>query len=474
MVATGGLVVDNLRALKVGLDFTQAVEGVAIYWGALSEAQRQQYVQEITIDLVATNEAWREFTNPINSAVFAYLNTYETAVARGDLLEVARIRGQAVGAGLPEGLSLFLPELVLNKLARGLSWGSRVAGGIRDTTVARAISLGEQLHESGFVLRASKSIQGVKVGADLLARNSRVLLRNFGMAQRDVDALRFWAKRNNLLIAVRQRSALTLHWLSEYRAVLKPELVKIKNVDSIDTKYLGYLNVDEGSVVFREPLDRSLVQAKIRSAPPELRQAIAKRYGVRVKEWKKYEKQYKRWDGSLQNLGFDRQAQGINAPTVSRTRRFELGKSVDVHGGDEYYRIKIGDEHGVARRVTGDIDVVAITNLDGTVPSAAVRSKMYEELQAAIGMEHGETLSWLLNGEMLSSTQAGLLADHLPGRELLAVFGPDGGCRAAYFDPRLTIFNRQTGVAAATFIGAYTTPLERVTRYAGVSLARFY
>lgn len=89
-------------------------------------------------------------------------------------------------------------------------------------------------------------------------------------------------------------------------------------------------------------------------------------------------------------------------------------------------------------------------------------------------MQHGETLSWILKGELLSSTKAGLLADHLPGRELLAVFGPDGGCRAAYFDPKLTIFNQHTGEAAATFIGAYTTPFQLATRYAGVTLARFF
>jgi len=134
----------------------------------------------------------------------------------------------------------------------------------------------------------------------------------------------------------------------------------------------------------------------------------------------------------------------------------------------------IGDAHGTLRRVTGDIDVVAITLADGRVPDAAVRARLYEDLQEAIGMQHGETLSWILNGELLSKVKAGLLADHLPGRELLAVFGPDGGCRAAYFDPKLTIFNSQTGEAAATFIGAYSTPLQRAARYAGVSLARFY
>lgn len=473
LVAAGGIAVKNVQAYAVGVTFVRSVTGVAFFWAFLSDAQRRQFVDEIVLDVGATNAAWKEFTGGINSAVYSYLLTYVTAVAQGDLLRVAQLRGQAVGTGLPEGLSLFLPDLILNKVARGLSWGTRVAGGVKDSTVARAISLGEKVKESNLILKAAKAVQGARVGTDLLADGAKILRTQYGMAARDIGALRYWAQKNNLLIAVRQRSELTLKWLKE-KAVLKPELIKIKNVDEIDTHYLGYLAHDEGSVVFREPLDKKLVQAKIRSAPLEVREAIAKRYGQRVKEWKKYEKQYKSWSGTVQDLGFDKAAQGVAEKTKSKLRHFNLGEPVKVHGGGEYYRVMIGDAHGTLRRVTGDIDVVAITLADGRVPSAAVRARLYEDLQEAIGMQHGETLSWILNGELLSKVKAGLLADHLPGRELLAVFGPDGGCRAAYFDPKLTIFNSQTGEAAATFIGAYSTPLQRAARYAGVSLARFY
>jgi len=116
--------------------------------------------------------------------------------------------------------------------------------------------------------------------------------------------------------------------------------------------------------------------------------------------------------------------------------------------------------------------VVAITLADGRIPDALTRAALYDDLIAAIGMQHGETLSWILNGELLSSVKAGLLGDHLPGRELLAIFGPDGAARAGFIDPHLTVFNQATGEAAATFIGAYSTPLERVGRYLSLNLAK--
>ena len=475
LVASGGVVVNTGRAFGVGVNFVNSEIMLNQYWYTLSPAEKQAFAEDIATDLAATNEAWKEFHDAIagvNGAVFTYFAKSQAALQRGDLLELARIRGERFGTALPETLSLFGPAVVLNKVARGLAWGSRAAGGITKTSVATVLSLGEKLNEAGFVLKASKGIKGAVAGSDLLANGAEILRTKFGMARRDIDALTYWAKRNNLLIAVRQRSELSLKWLRE-KAVLKPELVKIKNVDEIDARYLGYLANDEGSVILREPIDHKLFQARVRSAPPELRKAIAKRYGVRVEEWQKYEKKYMAWNGKVVDLGFDEAAQGIPGPKKAKPRKFELVRQ-DVHGTKNYYQVKIADDRGVLRRVTGDIDIVAITLADGRLPSAAIRSQLYQDLMEAVGMQHGETLSWILEGELLSTKKASLLADHLPGRELLAVFGGDGGCRAAFFDPRLTIFDQANGEIHATFIGAYSTPLERASRYAGVALARFF
>ncbi len=52
------------------------------------------------------------------------------------------------------------------------------------------------------------------------------------------------------------------------------------------------------------------------------------------------------------------------------------------------------------------------------------RSKVYEYLSDLIGIEHGETPSWIKNGEIIFQAKAKILADAIPGGEALAVFGP--------------------------------------------------
>jgi len=168
------------------------------------------------------------------------------------------------------------------------------------------------------------------------------------------------------------------------------------------------------------------------------------------------------------DIGFDKGAQRAGSKGTD-LRKFHLDE-VRTASGRKYYRVQISDQRGVLKGITGDIDIVAILNADGTLPSAAVRAALYDDLLAVVGMQHGETFSWVKLGELFSKTKASLLADHLPGGEQLAVFGPDGGCRAAYFDPKLTVFNTRTHDAYATFVGAYTTPLQKLTRYTSIKL----
>ena len=93
------------------------------------------------------------------------------------------------------------------------------------------------------------------------------------------------------------------------------------------------------------------------------------------------------------------------------------------------------------------------------------------EQRSAVGTQHGETLSWLKNGDILFDTKAKLLADHLPGGELLAVFGPDGSVRAATINAGLTIFNNTTKSVILRLDGAFSALKPAYARYVSVALA---
>ena len=126
---------------------------------------------------------------------------------------------------------------------------------------------------------------------------------------------------------------------------------------------------------------------------------------------------------------------------------------------------------GTLRRVTGDIDVVAITRANGEILSAFERSELYIDLEKAIGMRHGESLSWLKNGDFLFDTKASLLADHLPSNELLAVFGPDGSVRAASINAGLTIFDTSKSSVILHLDGAFAAVKPAYGRYLAITLA---
>lgn len=446
-----------------------------VYFSFLTPQQKQDFADQIALDAESANTAWTQFHSSIDAGVANYLSSFANAFEAGDSLGAAKILGAKVGYGLPEVLSNLMPDLILNKVARGLGWSAKVAGAIGDSSVAKLISLGGKIKESQIVLGAAKVLEGVTAGDNLLASSARVLKNQFGLAQRDIDIFKNLASREKLLIAVRQRNPISTAWLKTKRFLVKPELIKIKNVDQIDVDFLGYLGKggplkvgDLGTVVLKEPDSLHTVTRRLVGQTAEVREAALARYKTRVAEWDKYEKLYKEYDAKgVVDIGFDKAAQG--AGTKGRDlRKFNLEK---VRGdGSQYYRVQLSDARGVLKGITGDIDIVAILNADGSVLNAAGRAKLYDALLKAVGMQHGESFSWLLNGEFLSKTKAKLLADHLPGRELLAVFGPDGGARAAYFDPKLTVFNETTKEAVATFVGAYSSPVTKAARFISINL----
>ena len=79
----------------------------------------------------------------------------------------------------------------------------------------------------------------------------------------------------------------------------------------------------------------------------------------------------------------------------------------------------MGDNRGVLRRITGDVDIVAVTKADGSLLSPTERLDIYQNMQDAIGIQHGDSLSWLKDGELLYKGKADLLLDHVPGGEPL-------------------------------------------------------
>jgi len=94
--------------------------------------------------------------------------------------------------------------------------------------------------------------------------------------------------------------------------------------------------------------------------------------------------------------------------------------------------------------VTGDVDGVYITTLDGGPVPTDTLVKIYDELQAA-GWQHPETLTWVNNqGDFYFGAKAKILSGlSQGGGQAMIEFAPDGVRRATYLDlGKSTLLNR--------------------------------
>ena len=469
-IAGHAVVVTASGALATA-QFLAGIELNVLFWTSMTDAQKQAFEQQIVSDVVSTSQKMSQFTTQMSDAIDAYFTRLQTDYQTGDWVALGTDAGEIAGKGLPEIGTALLTDAAFGAIGR---LGAQQA--------TNTISLARKLRDAEIVQSGLKTLAGLRGGDNLIAKGSNALESIYGIGKREAAQLQYWAEQRGLLISVRSRNPESLNWIEKFKAVVKPEILKIKNVDAIDVKFLGYLPQDAGSVVFAEPISMTevLSRIKVASLSPAESNAVLARYADREEEWSKW---YSTYEGYAKagkvNIGFDVNAQGVVGPNQAVNRRFALdavnSKSLVGYrpAGSQYFQVELGDASGglgTLRRVTGDIDIVAITKANGEILSPSERAQLYIDLQGAVGMQHGETLSWLKNGDILFDLKAKLLAAHLPGGELLAVFGPDGSVRAATIYAGLTIFNETTKSVVLHLDGAFQAVKPVFSQYVTLSL----
>lgn len=119
------------------------------------------------------------------------------------------------------------------------------------------------------------------------------------------------------------------------------------------------------------------------------------------------------------------------------------------------------------------MDLVAVTKADGGIMIPEERLDIYLNLQDTIGIQHGDTLSWLQDGELLGQAKVDLLFDHAPGGEPLAVFDPTGSARATFIQPKYTFFNSADKQGRIWYVGGYRTPRSTVYHFGQLGYPMF-
>jgi hypothetical protein len=477
---------------------------------ALTPEQRQAFADQVVADFkashlkVAADKAAAVYA-AVNNAAFNAFLPFQNAIRTGDYNTLASLAGEGFGAGLTTAGDLLVSDVIFQKLLVGLGQvpsairavptvASNASGAVADaaTAVRSAIksqfaddiTLAAALEDAKVAQSLGKGLPGIVAGQNLLAEGAAALTDIYGLTPSQIAALQNFCETNKLIIAVRSRSKKAAELIRDGLAVGKNEILKLKNVNEIDTEFLGYSNADLNTIIYAEPVPLAYVEAKLAQntllgqakANALLRSVVMARYDLRVAEWTKAKfRDVIESAEQSKTIQWNFDGSGNGATTyIEQTRSFALkpqpspvsAKQWPSMKGRQYDQVLVGNKplvNGKAASgtrlvpVTQDVDAMAILTPSGEILDAAQRSKVYEYLSDLIGIEHGETPSWILDGEIIFQNKAKILADAIPGGEALAVFGPNGSVTAGFYSASLSTFNNVNKTGRIFFEGGYNS-----------------
>jgi hypothetical protein len=230
------------------------------------------------------------------------------------------------------------------------------------------------------------------------------LAQLYGLTPAQVNWLRTFANENHFIITVRSRAAQAIKFLEE-GAVLKPEQIKIKSVSWLDAQYLGYRQSNIGMVVPRSPISKeqltaNLIKGGVKEGSARWDDAF-KLLGQRVSEFDHAPGGFTSGSGGyykdLETAGkegkitlrWNVEDNSVN-PDVATNTYTEYNFRLHDDGDGNYlpqFQFEAGGPcvppacmPGGWRSVTGDIDFLSMTNVNGRGLSAAKRVELYQKL----------------------------------------------------------------------------------------------
>lgn len=460
-----GFVVGTATAAKQAAGLLGALYLLTVYYDALTPEERGNFANQIVADYEASsiNTAHQALQNAADPILLKFQNALQT----GNYNQVAEMAGTGLATGAGLVADTLLTDIAFQKL--GLLAKGRGAA-VAESQAATKISLADAIEQAKVTGKAGAAIKGIVKGQNLLLKGAAALIDSYGLTPTQVRLLRDFCEHNGITVALRSRSKQAAELIKKGIAIGKNLVIKLKNVDEIDVAFLGYSRADLNTVVWAEPISRAELLRNIERYPgitPELRDLAEARYAQRAKEWanETYHAKINKWSKQKEiELMFDGAGSGVPELDAGRTlyRRFALEQ---VKTEKRYYkRFMVGNKAGKTARlvkVTQDVDLVAILGGDGSILAAKIRAKAYEYLENILGIQHPDTIPWVMEGEVAFEAKTRLLIDHLEGGEALAVFGADGGVRAGFFNPVLTVFDKATKGGYVFLEGAYNNPYAR-------------
>jgi hypothetical protein len=444
-----------------------ALKGDPAAKAALKQEIEVQFQTYVELKIVGSDAI-----DAVGNAFVSGMAELEEVAARGDAQEITAMASRFLGENPDLGLA-GLAKLRLMRsvmLATFSEEGRAYTKAVRTIREANEAAALEQRSEILAKVRQAAAEgknpaeAGIFTGGEDVTDLPQVYRGVAGARDVDVSRALKIAEAEDILIAFRSRSPEAARLIDAGEAWLKPQDVKTKTVNAIDTTYLGYRKSAYGKVELTEPpidfgLTKPGLEVELEAAAdaymdqlktkfPELASdpvwaaEVKARLIQRTKEYPKELANFSRYvdEGVKIEFGYDQQGLDTSLEkAVTDVRKAEVtpGTTTDAFGVERrYFELKMaGPNGGPLKAITGDIDIVAILNPDRTLVTDPVkRARIYEQLKELLGMQHGETGTYI-NAEV----QAKLLRDHVPnpdgsttGVDTLFVAGSDGRLRTGF------------------------------------------
>ncbi|HRE88184.1 MAG TPA: hypothetical protein PK095_03505 [Myxococcota bacterium] len=239
-------------------------------------------------------------------------------------------------------------------------------------------------------------------------------------------------------------------------AVWKPESMKPKGLTDIDLMILGgaenlpklagrdrQLDLKGVTALF-EPEADDIIEARVRAlgADENTVKACLERARFRRAEIQEHAPRFKDYAEGGIPVNKNYADNGLKNPSdaVQPNRAFEV-ESVQVPGGPTLRIPKMADESGTLKYISGDIDWIHFTFLDGTPLDSDTARMLYDLMHRYVGMQHPETITWIKNGQTVFKGKANQLIDFVKGEGKKALLEVSSdGLRATRIVPELTRF----------------------------------
>jgi hypothetical protein len=434
----------------------------------------------------------------VDSAVYQHFNQIEQDWREGDW-EAAVTAWADDGANLSANLLILNPELMAGAI--GDATLARVPGVVEDLDAAEAAQFAKNdavVDEALGTGSSEGEIAEAEAADEALAPGNILsperMAQIFGVSPAEFASMVETAKKYDVLITLRSRASEAISLVEKGLSYVKPAAIKLKTVSAIDVKYLGYpadiaLDGQEvstiGQVLVKQPLFLS-ADCPAACALPKF-QADILSLGVTRDSPEFYEIQ-SRWVQRYGEWISNDPGYVSNLETASKDHVLTL----DWHWGENHiypdmvqsaqkvgFRMAPGPAGALVpevrlpgqawKSVTGDIDLVSITNTDNSALSNEQYVEVLEEMGAGpVQIQHPATATWysqVNDDTFLFDPNDPNFADKAKYMQAdkccLMQIGPDGKARAVQFQLDGSQFVDQNNYYI-NYVGGYRAPAPGV------------